>query len=504
MDELLELVSLDPDDTRDRYPAQLSGGQRQRIGVARALAVDPPLMLMDEPFGAIDPINRERLQNEFLRLQHDLRKTIVFVTHDIDEAIKIGDRIAVLQQGGHLAQFATPAELLMYPANKFVEDFVGADRALKRLSLQRVSDIDLWKAACVRVGEPVSEARAKLEDADIEYLLVVDENEKPKGWLSERGLPGRAGDRGLPLEGRAGGGDGRRAARRPLRPARDRDPLRRRGGRRGQGAGHPLARGDQPGAPGAPGGRAPRGGRVRGRGLTVRLDLPIAAKGLQTEDRTGGTCEANNGFCPDWIYENFDRYVDPFVQHVFLTVTSVAIGFVIAFGLALLAHQKRWLLPPLSASSQVLYAVPSAALFLLLLPITGRGTVTGLIALVSYTLIFVFVNVTTGLDGVPEDSIDAARGMGLTERQLLWRVKVPLALPEIFAGLRIATTTTVGLAALAFLAGAGGLGEEINRDKGYQSNVAVAGGLAIGLALVLDLLILTVQRFLTPWRKAAA
>ena len=208
----------------------------------------------------------------------------------------------------------------------------------------------------------------------------------------------------------------------------------------------------------------------------MRLDLLIAAKGLQTEDRTGGTCEANNGFCPDWIYENFDRYVDPFVQHVFLTVTSVAIGFVIAFGLALLAHQKRWLLPPLSASSQVLYAVPSAALFLLLLPITGRGSVTGLIALVSYTLIFVFVNVTTGLDGVPEDSIDAARGMGLTERQLLWRVKVPLALPEIFAGLRIATTTTVGLAALAFLAGAGGLGEEINRDKGYQSNVAVAGG----------------------------
>jgi len=190
VDELLELVSLDPNDTRDRYPAQLSGGQRQRIGVARALAVDPPLMLMDEPFGAIDPINRERLQNEFLRLQHDLRKTIVFVTHDIDEAIKIGDRIAVLQQGGHLAQFATPAELLMYPANKFVEDFVGADRALKRLSLQRVSDIDLWKAACVRVGEPVSEARAKLEDADIEYLLVVDENEKPKGWLSERGLQG--------------------------------------------------------------------------------------------------------------------------------------------------------------------------------------------------------------------------------------------------------------------------------------------------------------------------
>ena len=236
----------------------------------------------------------------------------------------------------------------------------------------------------------------------------------------------------------------------------------------------------------------------------MNAGLLIAAQGIQLREREGGTCEANNGFCPDWIADNFDRYVDPFLQHIFLTVVSVAIGFVIAFSLALLAHRKRWLLPPLSASSQVLYAIPSVALFLLLLPITGRGTVTGLIALISYTLIFVFVNVTTGLDGVPKDSVDAARGMGLTERQLLWRVEVPLALPEIFAGLRIATTTTVGLAALAFFAGAGGLGEEITRDKGFKSNVVVAGGLAVLLALVLDLMILAVQRLMTPWRRATA
>jgi len=190
VDELLELVSLDPADTRDRYPAQLSGGQRQRIGVARALAVDPPLMLMDEPFGAIDPINRERLQNEFLRLQKEIRKTVVFVTHDIDEAIKMGDHIAVLKVGGHLAQYATPAELLMYPADRFVEDFVGADRALKRLALQRVGDIDLWKAALVRAGEPVAEARAKLADADLDIPLLIDGDGKPLGWLSDRALQG--------------------------------------------------------------------------------------------------------------------------------------------------------------------------------------------------------------------------------------------------------------------------------------------------------------------------
>ncbi len=190
IDELLELVSLDPAETRDRFPAQLSGGQRQRVGVARALAVDPPLMLMDEPFGAIDPINRERLQNEFLRLQQEIRKTIVFVTHDIDEAIKMGDRIAVLRQGGKLAQYAPPAELLMYPEGRFVEDFVGADRALKRLALQRVRDVDLWKAPLVREGEPVAQARAKVQDSDLPYPLLVDGDGRPLGWLSERGLAG--------------------------------------------------------------------------------------------------------------------------------------------------------------------------------------------------------------------------------------------------------------------------------------------------------------------------
>jgi osmoprotectant transport system ATP-binding protein len=187
VEELLELVSLEPG-TGERYPSQLSGGQRQRVGVARALAADPPLMLMDEPFGAIDPINRERLQNEFLRLQGELRKTIVFVTHDIDEAIKMGDRIAVMQKGGRLAQYASPAELLMSPADEFVEDFVGADRALKRLALQRVRDIDLWRAATVTAGEPTAEARRKLDEADLDTALLIDDQGRPQGWLSDQAL----------------------------------------------------------------------------------------------------------------------------------------------------------------------------------------------------------------------------------------------------------------------------------------------------------------------------
>jgi osmoprotectant transport system ATP-binding protein len=189
VEELLDLIGL-PQEMAARYPAQLSGGQRQRVGVARALAADPPLMLMDEPFGAIDPINRERLQNEFLRLQAEIRKTIVFVTHDIDEAIKMGDRIAILQEGGHLAQYAPPAELLAAPASPFVEDFVGADRALKRLSLQRVRDVDLWRVATVRAGEPSSEARRRIEQADVPDPLLVDERGAPLGWLPGRALAG--------------------------------------------------------------------------------------------------------------------------------------------------------------------------------------------------------------------------------------------------------------------------------------------------------------------------
>jgi osmoprotectant transport system ATP-binding protein len=187
VEELLDLIGL-PHEMVRRYPAQLSGGQRQRVGVARALAGDPPLMLMDEPFGAIDPINRERLQNEFLRLQGEIRKTILFVTHDIDEAIKMGDRVAVIKEGGRLAQYATPAELLMDPADEFVEDFVGADRALKRLALLRVGDIDLWEAPLAFVGESTAEVRAKLERAEVPHALLVDSQRRPLGWLSERDL----------------------------------------------------------------------------------------------------------------------------------------------------------------------------------------------------------------------------------------------------------------------------------------------------------------------------
>jgi osmoprotectant transport system permease protein len=216
------------------------------------------------------------------------------------------------------------------------------------------------------------------------------------------------------------------------------------------------------------------------------------------------TCEADNGFCPDWIADNFDRYVDPFFQHAYLTVVAVAIGFAISFALALVAYRRRWLINPVTQVTGILYTIPSVAAFFLLLPITGRGNTTALIALVSYVLLIIFRNILAGLDNVPAETKDAGRGMGLTDRQLLWRVEVPLALPEILAGLRIAATTTVGLATLAFFAGAGGLGEQIFADITFKSNVIVAGGLAVLLAAVLDGAILLVQRLITPWTRAVA
>jgi len=203
VDELLETVGMDPDAYRGRFPKQLSGGQRQRIGVARAMSADPDVMLMDEPFGAIDPITRDRLQNEFLRLQADIKKTIVFVTHDIDEAIKMGDRIAILRNQSQIAQYDTPERILVNPADEFVADFIGRGASLKRLSLSRVRDIELSGWPTVHNDTDRREALRSLQASDKGCLLVLDEQQRPRTWVSAEHLQ-RADDRplveqGLPL-----------------------------------------------------------------------------------------------------------------------------------------------------------------------------------------------------------------------------------------------------------------------------------------------------------------
>ncbi len=223
-------------------------------------------------------------------------------------------------------------------------------------------------------------------------------------------------------------------------------------------------------------------------------------------ERTSETlpCQATDKlFCWDWAKEHIDRYGTPTVQHLELVAISVVLGFVIAFALALLAHRHRWLQPPLLAGTGVLYTIPSVAFFFLLLPLTGRGEDTAIIALSAYTLQIIFRNTMIGFANVPKAVVDAAKGIGQTDRQILWRVELPLAMPEIFAGLQVATVSTVAIATLAAFAGGGGLGEPILKGGiSFKTNLILAGGIAFLIAVSLGLILFAVQRFLTPWRRA--
>ena len=227
---------------------------------------------------------------------------------------------------------------------------------------------------------------------------------------------------------------------------------------------------------------------------------------VRDPEEARNACEQiNDTVCLGWAWENLDRWTTPMLEHLVLVGVSVAAGLVIALGLAILSHRRRWLVPAFIGTTGVIYTIPSIALFLLLLPITGRGTVTALIALTLYTLQIIYRNIVTGLANVPAAARDAGRGMGMTDRQLLWRVELPLALPEIIAGLRIATVSTVAIATLAVFAGAGGLGGVIYTE-GIQAGVfktaiAVGSALAIGMAIAFDFVYIAVQRVLAPWRQ---
>jgi osmoprotectant transport system permease protein len=233
--------------------------------------------------------------------------------------------------------------------------------------------------------------------------------------------------------------------------------------------------------------------------------LPLAQNEPFVRDpnaETSQTCVADNDtVCVGWALENLDRYVTPTLEHLVLVGTSVAAGFAIALVMALISHRRRWLVPTFTGLTGVLYTIPSIAFFLLLLPITGRGTFTAVIALTLYTLQIIYRNIVTGLANVPAPTKDSGRGMGMTDRQLLWRVEMPLAVPEIIAGLRIATVSTVAIATLAVFAGAGGLGAEIYNDLDFKTGIVICGLIAITMAIAFDALYVAVQRWISPWRN---
>jgi osmoprotectant transport system permease protein len=214
------------------------------------------------------------------------------------------------------------------------------------------------------------------------------------------------------------------------------------------------------------------------------------------------SCVAENKiFCPGWAFDNFDRYTTPLMNQLALVLIAVAIGFAVAFAFAVLSHRQRWLIPTFTAATGVLYTIPSLAFIFLLLPITGLGWTTAIIVLSVYTLQIIYRNIVAGLSNVPVESKDAGRGMGMTERQLLWQVELPLALPEIIAGLRIATVSTVAISTLMVFANVNTLGQPLYQQIDFKTNIVIAGTLSILMAIVLDLLLLLAQRLLAPWRR---
>jgi osmoprotectant transport system permease protein len=229
-------------------------------------------------------------------------------------------------------------------------------------------------------------------------------------------------------------------------------------------------------------------------------------EGFIKERDVGDLCQAQTQhvFCFDWARENIDRFETPTVQHLQIVIPALAIGFVVAFALALLAHRTRWLQPPLLAATGILYTIPSIAFFFLLLPLTGLGRDTAIIVLSAYTLQIIYRNTILGLNNVPAAVKDAARGMGLTQRQILWKVELPLAIPEIIAGLRVAVVSTIAIATLAVLISAGGLGTQMyGSNLTFPTSIIIAGAIVMLMALAFDAGLLLVQRLTTPWRRAA-
>jgi osmoprotectant transport system permease protein len=227
---------------------------------------------------------------------------------------------------------------------------------------------------------------------------------------------------------------------------------------------------------------------------------------VQIHNRTGpnASCVAQNkAFCPAWAFDNFGRYTTPLLNHLLLVFVCVAVGFLIAFGMALVSHRQRWLVPTFTGATGVLYTIPSLAFIFLLLPITGLGWTTAIIVLTTYTLQIIYRNIVVGLANVPAESKDAGRGMGMTERQLFWRVELPLAMPEIIAGLRVATVSTVAIASLMVFANVNTLGQPLYQQLTFKTNIVIAGGLMILMAVTFDLLLLVAQRVLAPWRRPA-
>jgi osmoprotectant transport system ATP-binding protein len=461
--ELLDVVGL----TREhglRYPRELSGGQQQRVGVARAMAADPPVMLMDEPFGSTDPITRARLQDEFLRLQREVRKTIVFVTHDFDEALKLGDRIAVLRPRSVIAQYDTPQAILAAPADDYVATFVGSKRNLKRLALIRVGDLDLRPVAGPD-GLPPVPPEATLRDT----LDTMVRTGSTAVVVTEEATGRALGVCDVPRLVAA------------LRPADD----------------APAPAVPDAGEPAEQSTAAPTRPHRRRLGLLVRpvlLVLALLALFLLVRAQPLDSIEQR--------YLNAGEIFAELGAHLRLTLISTVCTIAIALPLGILLTRPgtRWARPIGLGLGNLGQAIPSIGLVVLLALWAGTGTATAVTALVVYATLPVLRNTIVGLDGVDPTLVDAARGMGMTGRAILWRIELPLAVPVILAGIRTALVLTVASATLATFIDGGGLGGGLVAGIGlYRPILSLTFGIVVAaLALFADWLGLVAEEVLHP------
>ncbi|MFJ9783032.1 ABC transporter permease subunit [Amycolatopsis sp. NPDC101161] len=447
--ELLDVVGLTREHG-DRFPRELSGGQQQRVGVARAMAADPPVLLMDEPFGSTDPITRARLQDEFLRLQREVRKTIVFVTHDFDEALKLGDRIAVLRPRSVLAQYDTPQAILAAPADDFVASFAGSKRNLKRLALIPVADLDLGPPAD---GLPPIPREATLRDA-LDTMV-------------------RTGSHAVSVNGRTLDVPRLLSA---LQPVVDTPPA----------AVAETPRKTDPARP-----------RRRRLGLLVRpvlLALALLALFLVVRAYPLDSIEQR--------YLNAGEIFAELGAHLRLTLISTVCTIAVALPLGVLLTRAgaRWARPIGLGLGNLGQAIPSIGLVVLLALWVGTGTATAVAALVVYATLPVLRNTMVGLDGVDPTLVDAARGMGMTKTAILWRIELPLAVPVILAGIRTALVLTVASATLATFIDGGGLGGGLVAGIGlYRPILSLTFGIVVAaLALFADWLGLVAEEVLHP------
>ena len=556
VDELLDLVSLDPGVYRDRYPRELSGGQQQRVGVARALAADPPVLLMDEPFGAVDPITRQRLQEELIHIQNELHKTIVFVTHDFDEAVKLGDWIVIFNEGAHIMQYDTPERILANPSNEFVEDFIGSGAGLMQLGLARVSDVPLKEAVRARPGEDSLEVDRRLKAAGVRRVVVLDRRDRPVGWVSSKQILRTSRIRSdynqeLPIVGASStlddaldtmlvAGSTEAIVHGPRRrflglitvntvikaieeissrapdevsaplghntgsdsaSSADSSPAEDEASRRRTTSRHSRER--RPTPPQRPpvvmgmNERSANPGEQSRIGLIVQpIALLLFLGGMILWLRMTDLTETEQATLAS---KELRRLT---LQHINLTIVAAVIVLATAIPAGIILTRKPFaaLTGPITMIANLGQAAPTVGLVVLFAFWLDFGYTAALVSLVVYSFLPVLKNTMVGLKAVDPRLVEAARGMGMSNVAVLTKVELPLAVPVMLAGIRTALVLLVGSATLATFVNGGGLGLLITTGVNLnQVRVLIFGSLLVAvLALGVDWAARVIEYFARP------